>query len=301
MAEVSNGVVSVPFATLRNYAELGRISNLPTCWTNVFVGCSIGAASGGQMSAFPMLTVMFAISCFYVAGMAMNDLFDVGIDQIERPERPIPSGRISKRSANLFAGSSLLLGLLPLGTFGPSCAAFAVALAGVILAYNWLHKKFAWTVVLMGACRGLVYLVSAASVTWPVNPELALWLSGSITLYTIVITLIARRENESDLGKRKLLALGMLIIVLNPLYLTLPFAWVWVIPLGLFFVTWNLRAAKAVSETPPRTKEAVLTWLSGMCIVDSFFLSLLGRHGLSVMALAAFVLTHQAHKRIMGT
>ena len=288
-------------AAFRNYAELGRISNLPTCWTNVLVGCSIGAASGGEIAFLPTLAVMFAISCFYVAGMAMNDLFDVSIDRVERPERPIPSGRISQKAANLFSTMALVVGLSILANFGVPCFLFALALAGVILAYNWLHKEHGWTVVLMGACRGLVYLVSAASVTWPIELGLALWLAGMMTLYTVVITLIARSENERELGKRKFLAIGMLVIVLNPVVLVYTVTGGLVVPTTFLFIYWNHRAVKAVSETPPRTKEAVLTWLSGMCVVDSFFLAVLDHPYLSVLALGAFVLTHLGHKRIMGT
>src|SRR5687768_10756602 len=63
-------------STLRAYAELGRISNLPTTISNVLVGCAIGAASGGAWRWWIIPLLAVAIASFYIAGMALNDLAD---------------------------------------------------------------------------------------------------------------------------------------------------------------------------------------------------------------------------------
>ena len=104
--------------TIRNYAELGRISNLPTCMTNVLVGCAIGAG-GGAFDLPTVFGISLAIALFYVAGMALNDVADLEVDRIERPQRPIPSGRINRRSAGVFAGATtrMILGRQSLELF----------------------------------------------------------------------------------------------------------------------------------------------------------------------------------------
>ena len=85
--------------------RLGRVSNLPTVWTNVVAGVVL---SGGKMDAFPLVLLIVALSLFYVAGMYLNDAFDPKTDARERPERPIPSGQV--RTSTVFAiGFSLLL------------------------------------------------------------------------------------------------------------------------------------------------------------------------------------------------
>ena len=94
-------------ATIRDYAELARVSNLPTTFTNVLVGCAIGSfglppRGTGGLGDFPWIklpVVWLAIACLYTAGMALNDVIDAPIDAMERPNRPIPSGRISRRAA----------------------------------------------------------------------------------------------------------------------------------------------------------------------------------------------------------
>ena len=69
--------------------RLGRVSNLPTVWSNVLGAMSLAAMTVPiREAAFTAL----AMSLLYVGGMYLNDAFDRDIDARERPERPIPSG-----------------------------------------------------------------------------------------------------------------------------------------------------------------------------------------------------------------
>lgn len=73
--------------------RLGRVSNLPTVWTNMLAGVVL---AGGGVLEVQSLGLLLALSLFYVGGMYLNDAFDAEIDARERPERPIPSGRVSR-------------------------------------------------------------------------------------------------------------------------------------------------------------------------------------------------------------
>src|SRR5262245_4430850 len=74
------------------YLQLGRVSNLPTVWTNVLAGTLL---TGVPVDAGVLGVLLVSLSLFYVGGMYLNDAFDRHIDARERPERPIPSGRAS--------------------------------------------------------------------------------------------------------------------------------------------------------------------------------------------------------------
>ena len=87
-----------PYGKLRAWLELSRISNLPTCFTNVLVGVAIGAGPGALPWGRAAL-LSGAIGLMYVSGMALNDVVDVERDRGQRPDRPIPSGRISRAAA----------------------------------------------------------------------------------------------------------------------------------------------------------------------------------------------------------
>ena len=106
--------------------RLGRISNLPTTWTNVAAGLAL---SGGALAAtsgngsFTVISVGVAlcviVSCMYVGGMFLNDAFDREYDARERPERPIPSGEVS--ASTVF---TVGFALLALGVAGGAALAF---------------------------------------------------------------------------------------------------------------------------------------------------------------------------------
>src|SRR5258708_39014647 len=76
--------------TLRT--ALGRVSNLPTVWTNVLAGVALAALEPEWKVVLP---VGLAVSLLYVAGMYLDDAFDRGPDA--RVERPIPRGEVSAR------------------------------------------------------------------------------------------------------------------------------------------------------------------------------------------------------------
>jgi geranylgeranylglycerol-phosphate geranylgeranyltransferase len=75
----------------------------------------------------------FAICAF---SMVANDYYDIEVDRVNQPTRPLPSGRVSKREASAIAGVMLVLGLASaLAT--PNVA--AVAIAGVYALLAWLY------------------------------------------------------------------------------------------------------------------------------------------------------------------
>src|SRR5713226_1815259 len=85
---------------LSTLLRLGRISNVPTVWTNVLAGSVI---AGGAQSPNEIALIVLAMTAFYVGGMYLNDYFDRAIDARDRPGRPIDAGEIR-------AGSVLSIG-----------------------------------------------------------------------------------------------------------------------------------------------------------------------------------------------
>ncbi len=96
---------------LRTALGLGRVSNLPTVWTNTLAGAVLAGAAGFGAEFAVMLV---AFSLFYTGGMFLNDAFDAQFDAAQRPERPIPSGEVSRREVfgygyGMMAGGIALL------------------------------------------------------------------------------------------------------------------------------------------------------------------------------------------------
>ncbi|MDG4866381.1 UbiA family prenyltransferase, partial [Streptomyces sp. T-3] len=75
----------------RDWAELLRVSALFTVPGDALAGA---AASGLRPDRRTLLAIGSSL-CLYEAGMALNDWADQDEDAIDRPHRPLPSGRIA--------------------------------------------------------------------------------------------------------------------------------------------------------------------------------------------------------------
>ena len=174
---------------LTTLLQLGRASNLPTVWSNVIAATVL---AGAALQDLRLMIMLFAMSLLYVGGMALNDAFDAAYDARHRPERPIPSGRLSRGLVFalgfgcLAAGALLLVGTGAWGGVGFEAALAALALVACIVWYDWRHKGTACSPLLMGLIRFLVYLGTAlgfvGSVPLPV-------LLGALALMSYIIGL----------------------------------------------------------------------------------------------------------------
>jgi 4-hydroxybenzoate polyprenyltransferase len=181
----------MPMATA---LKLGRVSNLPTVWTNVLAGVALTALEPTWRAIFP---VAVAVSLLYVAGMYLNDAFDRGWDARHRPERPIPAGEVDARTVFL-AGFALMAAALVLLLVATNTRAFVagLALAGLILLYDVTHKKTRLAPLVMGLCRVAVYLVAACAAAPRVAPPVY---AGATFLffYLVMLSTIAREETTN--------------------------------------------------------------------------------------------------------
>lgn len=284
------------FATL---AELSRVSNLPTTFTNVMVGSAVASNS---LLWWKIFAAWAAIACFYMAGMALNDVIDVEIDRVERPGRPICSGRISRRGAIAFVMALFAMGLSVLAVLSlPALLCGGILVISIVL-YDLVHSFTVVSVVLMGACRGLIYLVAAAAMRWPLANAATLGtLASALALYTIIITLISRREDQSQIDSRKWLAALLLFIAAAPWIVIQPSEWKWALLALAIMLAWILHGVGLVFASPPRTRQAIVTWLAGMCLIDAFFLTLWDRPIMALVAGGCFVVTVFAQRKVLAS
>ncbi len=286
--------------TVRAYVELARLSNIPTCFSNVLVGCAIGGLSGwSDWKTIAGMTI--AIGLLYIAGMALNDAADHTFDRQQRPGRPIPSGRISIRAAYIFTVICMAMAISLIAVMGVPALLLGLVLVVTIIVYDFLHKKIAASVVLMGLCRGLVYLTAAAAIAWPIDWTISLIFAGTVTIYISIVTLIARSEVAPTTGARRWLSITLAFIAFAPAALVHSGTWVRPAATALLVLAWLVLATRHALAQPPRTKNAILNWLSGICLIDAFYLTLLDQPTFAVAALGCFVLTAIGHRYILGT
>ncbi len=183
----------------RTLLILGRVSNLPSVWTNATLGYALGHLAAndslpGWGAALTLIPFLLGCSLLYVFGMFANDWMDAEWDQKNDKPRPIPQGMISRPNVGFFALFLLFLGLSTTWQAG----IWTVGLVSAIVVYTLIHKKTALGIIPMAACRFFLVLMGAAIA----GPELPWLTATSLALYLLALTWIAR--NEHRFGKMKL-------------------------------------------------------------------------------------------------
>ena len=212
---------------LRSLLVLGRVSNLPTVWSNCLAAWML-TTSLRAAPAWPLFFQLLAgITALYLGGMYLNDAFDVTFDTLHRPERPIPSGRISRRAVSIFGCFWMFGGVILLA---PISGGWAWALAGFILLYNAIHKKTTLGLPIMAGCRALIYPlvgVAAASGGLASLPGVLWVASGCMALWVLVLSILARSNSRYSAAVPNLLAaiplVDLLLVSPHSILDSLPF------------------------------------------------------------------------------
>lgn len=293
--------------TLLDALKLGRVSNLPTVWTNTLAGMVL---AGGSLSGEPLIALLGAMTLFYVGGMYLNDAFDAGIDAVERPERPIPAGRVS-RGTIFAAGFAMLgLGVALVATVvtdwqaDPSATVSALALCGAIVLYDAWHKSNPLSPVIMGACRALVYTTAALCVAAPPDAPLLgepLLVGAAILLcYLIGLTYVAKQENIGEVKNMWPLAFLAAPVIYGAV-LAAETGLLVLVPLAAF-TAWMLFALSLVRRRGPGDiPRAVVSLIAGMCLFDAMVVTAMGAPVLALAAAAGFLLTLAFQRWVPGT
>lgn len=189
----------------RAYLELLRPANVSTAPADVLAG----AAVAGVGFTPPLLWLLLATICLYAGGIVLNDYFDRELDASERPERPIPSGRIRATSAGLLGALLLLGGIGLAAAAGRTPAIVALAIALAVLSYDSWGKHHAFLgPVNMGLCRALNLMLGVAAapaalaISWPL---------GLLPLvYIAAVTMVSRGEVHG--AKQPVVRAGLVLV-----------------------------------------------------------------------------------------
>jgi 4-hydroxybenzoate polyprenyltransferase len=326
--------VSIP-SRLRAWLELLRVPNLPTVASNAVLGAWLGFAAQGRLPSLPfagwpdsgaaathafefrdlfvIVHLAAGLCALYLVGLVLNDLFDLATDRRERPNRPLPSGRIAPWQAML-----AVLGLLAAGVWlllsvnrSPLLVGLVSALVAAIVLYDLLHRHVGLAVVLPALCRGLAVLVAAVA-TFPSGAFEDRWLpvggrelavvlvpAAVLAIFVLAVSLVARREVEAaspqggrvavraDLGRGPWWVVASGLLALVPAVMLGAPAWTpeladpfgsmqllrSVVVLALLGV-WLFLATRWTPQTP--VPKLVGRWLGSLCLLDAVMLAPLG-------------------------
>jgi 4-hydroxybenzoate polyprenyltransferase len=251
--------------TLTAYLQLVRLPNVVTAAADSLAGWLLAM---GTLSEPARWLPLSAASIFlYAAGTTLNDVFDFQIDHSERPNRPLPSGRISRSTAawigatGLFAGPALALWS---GAFASGVVATILAIC--ILAYDAGLKHFAIGPVFMGACRGLNLLLGmthsaniGGRAGWSSAVAYGVFVAGITVISRSEVLGGTRKGLVAGLWLQNLAILGLAALALQPRQFPAPDSSRPIIPiegllvLALVSIAINSTAARAIRQPAPES------------------------------------------------
>ena len=221
-----------------------RPANIVTSVADVLAGITISGFCilpiTRENNLLPVLYLCISTIGLYGGGVVYNDVFDADLDAVERPERPIPSGLVTRKQAAILGAFLLLIGIISALLTGLVSGLIAVAISLAALLYDKWGKHHSLLGPLnMGLCRGLNLLLGISIF---VSSLTSWWFLASIpVIYIASITMISRGEVHG--GGRPLLYTASFFYVLvigSILY----FAWTKqnriITPVILFFFSWMI-------------------------------------------------------------
>ena len=287
---------------LKTLFELGRISNLPTVWSNVLAGVVIAGGTIGLQSTSILIA---SLSLFYIGGMFLNDAFDTEFDIIERPERPIPSKKITQKMVFVIGFILLILGIFLLyieafttNVFNLNLILFlGMLLSTFIIIYNKYHKNNPYSPLIMGFCRISIYFIVSAFFLSYFNIHIFV-ASFFLLSYLIGLTYLAKQENIGYLKNQWPLLFLIAPIIYSYTLIENYFSY---IALGFFVLNIFVALYFTFNKKIRNIKKSVTLLISGICIYDSVLIAHHGEVNLAILSLSFFVLTLFFQKYISGT
>ena len=291
---------------MKYYLQLMRPANLVTAIADILAGLSLAKFifSTDTSSIQTIILLCIATVGLYGGGVVFNDVFDADLDAIERPERAIPSGKVSKQNATILGISLLIIGVFcaSVVSFQSMIVAFCVAILALV--YNKFGKHHAFLgPINMGLCRGGNLLLGMSVI---ISPLQELWWIGTIPmLYIAAITMISRGEVHG--GNQSILYFaGFLYIIVSisqlvmsyqfgNLFITLPFVF-----LHIFLIFKSLIVA---IQTPigPNIGKAVKAGVLALIVMDAAWVSTSGNYRLAIGVLLLLPLSIRIAKMFAVT
>lgn len=272
---------------MKYYLQLMRPANLVTAIADILAGLSLAKFifSTDILSIQTIILLSISTIGLYGGGVVFNDIFDAELDAIERPERAIPSGKVTKQNATILGVLLLIIGIVCASVVSFESMIIAFAIAILALVYDKFGKYHAFLgPINMGLCRGgnlllgMSVMMSSLQEFW--------WIGIIPVLYIAAITMISRGEVHG--GNQSILYFaGFLYIIVSisqivmsyqfgNLFITLPFVF-----LHIFLIFKPLIFA-IQNPIGPNIGKAVKAGVLALIVMDAAWVSVSGNYPVAI-------------------
>ena len=288
--------------SLRTLARVGRISNLPTVWSNCLAAAVFAcAATGGeclQTTYTPLIVAIAGSSLLYIAGMFLNDAFDYQWDRQHNHNRPLVNREIAVSTVWSIGVLSMLTAICLVWWLGnPQATLASLFIAAVIVLYNATHKQHPSAALLMGLARYGVYLFTALLMTTASAP--VFFIAAVILPYITGLTLLARQEHNNRIQY----AFASLLLF-APVPVTLIFGYTHILywaTVAVFQITTVRTLRRYLLTGTPDVRKGIGGLLASIPLVDSMVAASTNSFVAVAICLVLYIITPVLHKYVAGT
>ena len=275
---------------MKYYLQLMRPANLVTAIADIMAGLSIAkfVFSTDSLSLQTILLLSLSTVGLYGGGVVFNDVFDAELDAIERPERAIPSGKVSKQNATLLGSILLVLGIFCAFLVSFESMIIAIIIAILALVYDKTGKHHAFLgPINMGLCRGgnlllgMSVIVSSLQDWW--------WIGIVPVLYIAAITMISRGEVHGG-SKSILYFAGILYVIVSISQIALSYHFgnvLIALPFVILHIYLIFKPLLVAIQNPigPNIGKAVKAGVLALIVMDAAWVSVSGNFPVAIAVL----------------
>jgi 4-hydroxybenzoate polyprenyltransferase len=275
---------------MKYYLQLMRPANLVTAIADIMAGLSMAkfVFSTDVLSIQTILLLSLSTVGLYGGGVVFNDVFDAELDAIERPERAIPSGKVSKQSATLLGSILLVLGIFFAFLVSFESMIIAIIVAVLALVYDKVGKHHAFLgPINMGLCRGGNLLLGMSVIMASLQDW---WWIGIIpVLYIAAITMISRGEVHGG-SKSILYFAGILYVIVSISQIALSYHFgnvLIALPFVLLHIYLIFKPLFTAIQNPigPNIGKAVKAGVLALIVMDAAWVSVSGNFPVAIAVL----------------
>lgn len=240
---------------MKSYFQLVRFPGIFTAFSNILLGFFL--YSEFFVDWFNLFPLLAASGFLFLAGMTLNDYFDYNIDKNERPDRPLPSGKISRKAA-LYLGITLFVAANISASFvGFQAVMISVIITILILAYDIKLKSIKIIGILnLSSIRFLNVILGSSIVLF--NFEI-IWISIPIAIFVAGISTLAKTESSIYPRKAKITNLVLVLFTISyVIVLTYDTGFTHWLILGMFVIV-NYLPWMVIKEKSSKTTQKIVT------------------------------------------
>ncbi|MDW0249849.1 MAG: UbiA family prenyltransferase [Nitrososphaeraceae archaeon] len=268
--------------SIKDYLALVRLPNLFTLPSNILVGMATVSSLAFTLTSFSQFLLLVTISVLlYCVGIVLNDLYDFDIDKKERPNRPLPSGKISRRSAIVLVAIFSTLALILSLQVSFSTLVISSILFSVIFGYDkYLKNTYAGPFTIASARVMNILLGTSVSLRSVDSYSQIVTLTFVLIItfvYVSLIGFISRYEVHGFSDNTKLLLPPAIVatVISSIILFTLMgfFKLESLIILSLFSFIMIISFSRIYRRDSGRTQQIVRNMILSIIVLDSTFLT----------------------------